>query len=437
MLFPPWLEPYRKRLGFRDFGGDHFPGHETLNRGALFLAYRERNPDAILIMKRYPIHPLSALFPPMTDEEFAELKESIKKHGLRDKIVLFDGQILDGRNREAACHELKIPPVFRNFDPSLDGDSVVDFVADKNLTRRSLSTSQRAAVAADLVPFFADQVAAAKAAKAKADADKKGTGTAEKPADSAPPEVTGSDAGKSTDSGDKPAESSPAPAETGTAAKPVETGKTAAALAAEASGVSERSVQTAAALKKDAPEELEKVKRGEKSLAKAAKDAKDAKQQNRANGEDVTPYRAECSDLLEGSHGDEFAKSVRNSSVLKTTPELKDFMALPIPEQKAIVPFLVKGWKVAKALQFHRGEFDDSNTVGHLIAAANAKGGEITVEIAGFTITVERSGAPEKPASEPAKAPEAAAAPESPAPEETPASEAASEQSAPAEQPTA
>ena len=35
----------------------------------------------------------------MSDEEFDALRDDIEQHGQRDAIVLWDGQILDGRHR--------------------------------------------------------------------------------------------------------------------------------------------------------------------------------------------------------------------------------------------------------------------------------------------------------------------------------------------------
>jgi len=59
--------------------------------------------------KRVPdlsLHPYCEIIPPCTAEEFAELKEDIKKYGLQAPIKLFADQILDGRSRYNACVEL-------------------------------------------------------------------------------------------------------------------------------------------------------------------------------------------------------------------------------------------------------------------------------------------------------------------------------------------
>ena len=47
-------------------------------------------------------HPIANIFPRMSDTEFDELVEDIKKNGLQEHIWLYEGKILDGRNRYEA-----------------------------------------------------------------------------------------------------------------------------------------------------------------------------------------------------------------------------------------------------------------------------------------------------------------------------------------------
>jgi ParB-like chromosome segregation protein Spo0J len=94
-------------------------------------------------------HPLADLLPPMSDLEYAELRDSIRDNGLRQPITLHrDGRILDGRNRARVCDELGRPVASVVFKGT-DGEALA-FVLDLNLTRRHLNESQRAMIAADL-----------------------------------------------------------------------------------------------------------------------------------------------------------------------------------------------------------------------------------------------------------------------------------------------
>ena len=48
-------------------------------------------------------HPLARQFPLMPENELEELAEDIRENDLHEKIVIYAGKILDGRNRYFAC----------------------------------------------------------------------------------------------------------------------------------------------------------------------------------------------------------------------------------------------------------------------------------------------------------------------------------------------
>lgn len=104
-----------------------------------------------------PVHRLAALFPLLDEPALDALASDIAEHGLREPIVLWHGQVLDGRNRLAACQRAGVEPVFRQFDEETEGHPVA-WVASRNLHRRHLDPSQRALVAARLVDANADVV---------------------------------------------------------------------------------------------------------------------------------------------------------------------------------------------------------------------------------------------------------------------------------------
>lgn len=92
------------------------------------------------------IHEVAMMFPPMSDEEYAGLVDDVRRNGLRDPIWTYQGLVIDGRNRLRACEELGIEPTTREWS---GGGSLVAFVLSLNLHRRSLTASQRAAVAVE------------------------------------------------------------------------------------------------------------------------------------------------------------------------------------------------------------------------------------------------------------------------------------------------
>lgn len=99
-----------------------------------------------------PFHPLANIFPLIEGPEFDALVASIKANGLRDPIVLHEGMVLDGRNRQRACGAAGVDCKYEVFPA--DGNALA-LVIDKNLNRRHLNESQRSFVAAKLANLSA------------------------------------------------------------------------------------------------------------------------------------------------------------------------------------------------------------------------------------------------------------------------------------------
>ena len=91
-------------------------------------------------------HPFADIFPLLEGEAFAAFVENIKANGLLESIVVFEGKILDGRNRYRACLEAGIEPDFVDYS----GDDPLSDVLSWNLHRRHLNESQRAWIAAKI-----------------------------------------------------------------------------------------------------------------------------------------------------------------------------------------------------------------------------------------------------------------------------------------------
>ena len=100
------------------------------------------------------LHPLCAIFPPMTEEEYEGLVGSMRTNGFleSDPVALTRDEndrvlVLDGRNRLTAAADAGVTPKFF-FLP--DGQDAYRFVVARNVERRMLTPGQRAAVGSRL-----------------------------------------------------------------------------------------------------------------------------------------------------------------------------------------------------------------------------------------------------------------------------------------------
>ena len=87
-------------------------------------------------------HEAANLFPMMIGDDYTALRDDIKANGLLEPIVIYDGKILDGRNRYTACLDLGIEPRYEAFE----GTDPVAYVISKNLHRRHLTKEQQVEV---------------------------------------------------------------------------------------------------------------------------------------------------------------------------------------------------------------------------------------------------------------------------------------------------
>jgi len=106
-----------------------------------------------MILKKMKPHKFADIFPLMNNKEYKELKIDIKENGLLEPIILFEGKILDGRNRYNVCQELKIEYKTREYK----GKSALQYVISTNLKRRHLNESQRGMIAIEHREMFDEE----------------------------------------------------------------------------------------------------------------------------------------------------------------------------------------------------------------------------------------------------------------------------------------
>lgn len=95
-------------------------------------------------------HPIADVWPMMEQDMLQALAEDIKKNGQLVPVWIYEGMILDGRNRYAACKLAGIEPKTQTYT----GDEPTAFAVSMNDKRRHMTAGVRAAVAVELLPFF-------------------------------------------------------------------------------------------------------------------------------------------------------------------------------------------------------------------------------------------------------------------------------------------
>ncbi len=97
--------------------------------------------------KTYLFHEVSSYLPLLEGEDFDALVEDIKQFGQIESAILFEGKIIDGRNRYRACKQLSIELKTREWKPSeITGLTPLQFVISENIMRRHLTIAQRSEI---------------------------------------------------------------------------------------------------------------------------------------------------------------------------------------------------------------------------------------------------------------------------------------------------
>jgi N6-adenosine-specific RNA methylase IME4/ParB-like chromosome segregation protein Spo0J len=97
------------------------------------------------------------LVPPLSNEEYAQLKSSIRTNGLYLPIVINENNtILDGHHRYKICKELEIQANFKIKKFESKTDEII-FVGESNLFRRQLTVFARIELVLKLKPHYQKQ----------------------------------------------------------------------------------------------------------------------------------------------------------------------------------------------------------------------------------------------------------------------------------------
>lgn len=91
-------------------------------------------------------HPFAEVFPLLPKAELDELVADIETYGQREPIWIYQGKVLDGRNRFLACQQVKVQIRKREFRGT-DAEALA-LVVSANIRRRQLTASQLAMAAA-------------------------------------------------------------------------------------------------------------------------------------------------------------------------------------------------------------------------------------------------------------------------------------------------
>ena len=223
-------------------------------------------------MTEYEAHPIADLFPMMSDEEIANQAEDIKKHGLLHPILLFEGKILDGRNRYKSCKRAGVEPRFETFTGTFT--EALQRVWSENVQRRHLTSFQCAAIVVaqdELVARIEAEARERRLSELKQyREDDTVTQTFEERIDDTVSQKIDSRSDEIVEWDDQP-EPQPEPVLTPTKPKPSRNEQTSDAILAQAAGTNRQYVNEAKKIKKKAPEVLAMVQKGEISRDDAKK----------------------------------------------------------------------------------------------------------------------------------------------------------------------
>ena len=98
-----------------------------------------------------------SLIPPLTDDEFKQLKENIISDGCREPLVIWNDMIVDGHNRYKICTDNNIP--FETVNKEFaDRSAAIEWMLRNQLGRRNLNDFQRNEIALKYQEVIAEEM---------------------------------------------------------------------------------------------------------------------------------------------------------------------------------------------------------------------------------------------------------------------------------------
>ena len=108
-------------------------------------------PSPLKVLPNMERHPISKVWPDLSDEAWNALCDDIERNGVRvPKIVIHEGMVLDGWHRLETCRALGDDWVDKLRVEHYKGGDPLAFTASLHVHRRQMSTGQKALIAADL-----------------------------------------------------------------------------------------------------------------------------------------------------------------------------------------------------------------------------------------------------------------------------------------------
>lgn len=99
------------------------------------------------MIKQLTIDPeFKNLIPPLSADEFAQLEQNIINEGCRDRLVIWEGKIIDGHNRYEICHKNQV--YFETKEEFFDErGEVIEWIIKNQFGRRNLPPYERSVLA--------------------------------------------------------------------------------------------------------------------------------------------------------------------------------------------------------------------------------------------------------------------------------------------------